>query len=332
MKKYFTKKNILKAIKYVFMALVFYFLGKYLISNFQSLKDYKFHLDIPLFILSVVVFFGYKFYNAILWHYITLKNDCAIDIKKAVISWGYSQLGKYIPGKIFYLGARLYYYNEEGKSNRKVTFSFFIENICTLLAATFILLVAMLFVDIPLLNQYKMISVALLVAFFIMINPRILEFCINVIMKLIKKPVVNIPMSYKDMFVIVLLFISNWLVLGLGFFLLVNSMYPIGIEYFFFLSGSFAFSSMAGILAIIAPGGIGVREYFLIVTLNVLTPVALPAFLPAILAVVSRVWVTLAELLAVLLSYVFAKIYKIEFKVDDKSKNKSKGEKINLTK
>jgi len=319
MKKWINKKNIILLVKIVFMVLVLYFLGKYLINNFQELKNYEFKLDILLFVISLLLFLAYKLYNAILWHYITYKNGCSINVKKAVISWGYSLLGKYIPGKIFYLGARLYYYNEEGKSNKKVTFSFFVENICTLLAATFILLVAALFVDNPVLNQFKLIFAVLLVVFFVMINPRILEFCINLGLKILKKPPVSIPMSYKDMFFIVLLFIGNWLVLGLGFFLLVKALYPpIGFDNYVFLSGAFAFSSMAGILAIIAPGGIGVREYFLILTLEAIFPKSIPAVaaLPMVIAAVSRVWVTIAELAAVLLSFVFAKANKIEFKAE----------------
>ncbi len=319
MKKFFNKKNVILLVKIVFMILVVYFLGKYLITNFSDLKNYQFQLDIPLFIISLLLFLGYKLYNAVLWHYITYKNGCSINIKKAIVSWGYSLLGKYIPGKVFYLGARLYYYNEEGKSNKKVTFSFFVENICTLLAATFILLLAALFVDNPFLNQCKLIFAGLLVVFFIMINPRILEFVINFVMKIFKKPAVNIPMSYKDMFFIVLLFIGNWLVLGLGFFLLVKSLYPpIGFDNYVFLSGAFAFSSMAGILAIVAPGGIGVREYFLIVTLEAIFPKSIPAVaaLPMVIAAISRIWVTIAELLAVLISFVFAKLNKIEFKVE----------------
>ena len=317
MKKYFTKKNIIRVVKILFMVAVVFFTTKYIIDNFNDLKNTPVSLNIPLFILSVFVFFLYKLYNAILWHYITVKNNCSINIVKAVISWGYSQLGKYIPGKVFYLGARLYYYNEEGKSNKKVTFSFFIENICTLLAASFTLLIAMLFVNIPVFNDYKLINIGLLVLFFIMVNPRILEFLINFGLKILKKPPVVISMSYKDMLVIVLHFILNWLVLGIGFFLLVNSMYPIGIENFFYLSGSFAFSSMMGILAIIAPSGIGVREFFLSETLKYIIDATGTVF---VIVVVSRIWVTIAELFAVLLSFIAAKVLKIEFKVDDVKK------------
>jgi len=313
MKKLFTKKNIINVIKILFMVAVIFFTTKYILDNFDDLKNQKLDLNIPLFLLSMFVFLLYKLYNAILWHYITIKNNCAISLKKAIISWGYSQLGKYIPGKVFYLGARLYYYNEEGKSNKKVTFSFFVENICTLLAASFTLLVAMLFVNIPIFNDYKLITIGLLVLFFVIINPRILEFFINFALKIFKKPTVVITMTYKDMLFIVLHFILNWLVLGIGFFLMVNSIYPTGIQDFFYLSGSFAFSSMAGILAIIAPSGIGVREYFLSVTLNAIIPVASTVF---VIVVVSRIWVTIAELFAVLMSFVYAKLNKIEFKVE----------------
>lgn len=298
------KKIAINIIKYTLLIVVFVYIGKYFYANINDLKSYKFNINIPVFLLSLLCFMIYKLYNAILWHYITVKNKCSISLEKAIVSWNYSMLGKYIPGKVFYLGGRLYFYQKEKQSIKNVTFCFFLENICTLLAASFIFILSFIFSDMKMFNQYKPAAVLVVIVFFIAINPKILEFAVNFPLKLFKKNPLKILINYKEMLIIILLFISNWLVLGLGFHWLVSSIYPVKLSDYFFLSGSFAVSSMIGILVLFAPSGIGVRETALVFALKAIMPEP-TAF---IIAVVSRIWVTIGELGTILLAFIYAKI------------------------
>lgn len=127
------KKKILKALKILFGVLVVVFLAWYFWKNWDEFSDKIMNVDMGIFIFSMLFYFLYKITLASLWHYITKLNGCAIKYEKAVTSYLYSILGKYIPGKVFMLAARLTYYKEEDAPLSKVTVCFFIDNVCTLL-------------------------------------------------------------------------------------------------------------------------------------------------------------------------------------------------------
>ena len=155
------KKKILKALKILFGVLVVVFLAWYFWKNWDEFSDKIMNVDMGIFVFSMLFYFAYKITLASLWHYITKLNGCAIKYEKAVTSYLYSILGKYIPGKVFMLAARLAYYKEEDAPLSKVTVCFFIENVCTLLGAAMLFIVSLLFFPNELLENYKWVTIAL---------------------------------------------------------------------------------------------------------------------------------------------------------------------------
>lgn len=93
------------------------------------------------------------------------------------------------------------------------------------------------------------------------IHPKIINFFLRILGKLFKKDL-EIPMKYSQMLKVVLLFIGNWLIVGVGFFILTKSIYP-AVEYseLLFCAGIWGVSAIMGILAIFArPGLESARE------------------------------------------------------------------------
>jgi len=302
------KKTIVVLLKWLALLIVAFFIGKYLYNNVGKILELKIQFDIPIFIISLLIFWIYKITNALLWHYITVKNNCSIPIEKAVVSWMYSLLGKFVPGYVFYIGGRVYFYNHEGASKKLVSFCFIFENICTLIAATSLFIISLMFVNVEFINQYKWMAIVFLILMFVIINPFFIKKGLNLLLKIFKKDPVEIVISYKDIFFIVLLFILNWLIQGLGFYLLVNSIYPVHISDFFFIAGSYALACVIGILAIFAPSGIGVRESIMVMTLKNI----MPEPITVVISVIARIWATIGELVLVFLVFIYAKIKKIK--------------------
>lgn len=302
-----SKKQILKALKILFGVLVVIFLAWYFWKNWDEFSDKIMNVDLGIFVLSMLFYFVYKFTLASLWHYITKLNGCSIKYEKAVTSYLYSILGKYIPGKVFMLAARLTYYKEEDAPLSKVTVCFFIENICTLLGAAMLFIVSLLFFPNELLENYKWATLALIVLFFVCIHPKIINFFLGIIGKLFKKDL-KIPMKYSQMLKVVLLFIGNWLIVGVGFFILTKSIYP-AVEYsqLLFCAGIWGISAIMGILAIFAPSGLGVREGIIVAGLCLI----MPQGDAMVVSVVSRLWQTIPELLLVVLAFIYSRIRKM---------------------
>ncbi len=289
------KDKRMKVLRGIFLVLVAIFLVRYFYKNFEDIKNLDFSIRPLPFVASILFFCVYKVAEASLWHYITWVNHCAIGYHKAVKTYLFSILGKYIPGKVFMLLARIPAYQEEGVSADKVSVCFLIENGCTVLGAALLFIISILFFPIEELNQYKWTAILLIVVFFICIHPKILNFFLGILEKISKKKLMRIPMTYFQMLKVVLLFLLNWLVHGFGFYLLVTSIYPIPLSTCLYVSGIYALSCIIGILAIFSPSGIGVREGILVLGLQVL----MDTNYCMIISIIGRLWSEVIELVLI---------------------------------
>lgn len=274
---------------------IFYFLFASLVRNWGQLQGRAFTLDWRGIALSYVVFGIYLVNRALIWHWMTRKFGCAIPLPKAMAAWFYSLLGKYVPGKVFLLAGRLHFYSQEGSSALRVSMCFALETVCILLASVLVLLVAPLFADLAIIAQYRVPALILVALFLVVIPPRHLERLANPLLRLARRPPILLPLRYRDVLAMVGLFTANWTLLGLGFYLMIVAIHPLGIRYLVYLAGSFALATTVGILALFAPAGLGVREAILVVALSAIMPKAMAI----VVALVSRVWMTLGEVLAV---------------------------------
>ena len=307
MKLKINKDKLLKALKIIFGVLVVVFLAWYFRKNWDEFSEKIMSVNIGIFIVSMLFYFVYKITLASLWHYITKINGCSIRYEKAVTSYLYSILGKYIPGKVFMLAARLTYYKEEEAPLSKVTVCFFIENVCTLLGAAMLFIVSLFFFPNELLENYKWLTLLLIAAFFVCIHPKIINFVLRLIGKIFKKNL-EIPMKYSQMLKVVLLFIGNWLIVGFGFVILTKSIYP-AVEWsqMLYCAGIWGVSAIMGILAIFAPSGLGVREGIIVAGLMLI----MPQSDAMVISVVSRLWQTIPELLLVAMAFVYSRIRRL---------------------
>ena len=297
------RQKLLQYGKVIFLIAVFVFMVRYFYRNWESIRNLDIKLNMTVFAGSMLLYFLYKITLASLWHYLTWLNHASIQYPKAITAYLYSILGKYIPGKIFMLAARIPPYEEEGVPIRKVTVCFFLENICTLLGAGFLFLISLFFFPNDVMKDYTAAAVLFVVVFFICINPKIINFFLRYIGKLMKKEDLEIPFSYLQMIKVVLLFVCNWLIVGTGFYMLVCSVYPIPVSQWLYVGGVYGLSAIIGILSIFAPSGIGVREGILILGLNLI----MPNEYAVIISVISRLWATVSELILILCAFIVNK-------------------------
>ena len=309
------KKKIMTIVKVVFLLAVFFFLGKYFYDNWDTIKNLDIKPDIGVFIGSMLLYFAYKVTLASLWHYITKLDNAGIKYGDAIRSYLYSILGKYIPGKVFMLAARVPAYEKEGVPIRKVAVCFLLENVCTLLGAAFLFLISLLFFPNDVLKDYMVAVILFIVLFFVCIHPKIMNFFLRLVGKIIKKNDMEIPFSYLQMLKIVVLFIGNWLIVGTGFYMLVTSIYEIPASQLLYVGGVYGLSAIIGILSIFAPSGIGVREGIMVLGLALI----MPNEFAVIIGIVSRLWATVAELILVLGAFIAEKITNIRKKKGKKS-------------
>ena len=287
------EKKWKKYVRIGFLLLVAVFLIRYFYKNYDSYKNLDIEINCPV-LPRAAVLFHLSGDAGLFMALITKLNKCSIQYFKAITAYLYSIPGKYIPGKVFMLLARVPLYEEGGVPIRKVTVCFFLENICTLLGAAFLFLISLFFFPNDLLNDYKWMTIGLVILFFICINPKIINFFLRILERFIKKDL-SIPITYPQMIKVVLLFICNWLVVGVGFYMLVCSIYPVPASQFLYVAGIDGLSCIIGILAVFTPSGLGVREGIILLGLGLI----MPKEYAVIISLVTRLWQTVAEFMLI---------------------------------
>ena len=143
-----------------------------------------------------------------------------------------------------------------------------------------------------LLEEYRWLVLLLIALFFLCINPKVINAVLKIAGKLFKRELA-IPMTYTQTLKAVLLFIGNWLIAGVGFYILVRAVYPQAeLSQLLYCGGVWGIAAIAGILAVFAPSGLGVREGMVVAGLSLI----MPTEYAVLVSVASRLWVTIPEL------------------------------------
>lgn len=156
-------------------AIVLFFLGRYIWENWQRIRTADVHLDLGWLILSVAMLGVYFVGRASVWHFLTVRTGVAIPFREALVAWLYSQLGKYIPGKVFLFLGRLYFYAKRGESKALVLVAFVTETTATLIASLLTVLVAVALLDVEAVAIYRPLLFGGLTALVVLIHPAVLS-------------------------------------------------------------------------------------------------------------------------------------------------------------
>ncbi len=279
------------------VAVIFVFIGRSLAANWDQLSNADLQLDVSLLVLSMVVLAAWMVGQASIWHFLTVASGTGIAFPKALAAWFYSQLGKYLPGKVFLYLGRLHFYLREGGSAGPVSLAFGVEMVGSFAASIITVLVSVLTLDVAGLNAYRPWLVVGLVALLVILHPRVLSRVITLAARIIRRRPFPVTVGYLQMLRFIGLYVLNWVVFGAALFLFIRSFYPIDASSILFLAGAFSFASMIGILAVFAPSGLGVREGILALFLRQVMPTSVAL----VASIAARIWLTAVELALVAL-------------------------------
>ena len=142
----------------------------------------------------------------------------------------------------------------------------------------------------------------------IFLHPKILEFSVNLLLKILHQDTIKINTTYSNFSKIVPYYIFNWLISGGALFLLLKSFIDIPTKIIFFLPGMIGMGIMLGLFAFFTPAGIGVREWFFGLILSNFIPLKFAL----VLVIISRIEYVLAETLLYLSFVVITKMKSIK--------------------
>lgn len=206
-----------------------------------------------------------------------------------------SNLGWYLPGKVWYAVGRAYLGQREDVSLGAISTSVVMEIALSLTSSAMMATLAL-----PLLfpifgTKSLYLGIALMVLGLTALHPIPMKSLLFLLERILPGPrgVVNPPLRYPIMLGLLVGYLFIWGFVGTAFFVLLNGIYPLSLAWLPTVMALYAVSWIAGFLAPFAPSGLGVREGAIIFLLGQYLPV--PAVTAA--AILFRLWLTLAEVL-----------------------------------
>jgi uncharacterized membrane protein YbhN (UPF0104 family) len=290
-----TSKSALRtALGLVVAGVALYFLVSRLVRDWRLIPFSQLRLSVPLLVASFALLLGTRFpIEAFAWQRILAALGSPLRFRRALTILSVTQLGKYVPGKLWFTLGRAAMARSDSVPEAKTLVSVGIEIILSFFAAVILLAAAIPVVPRGTLpgSVYWLLAAGPLCL--VGLYPPLLNRLLRLVLGWLRRPSFEVRLGYRSVLLLVGLYLIDWIVQGLGCFILIRSFYPMPLASLPVLLGGYSSSWILGFIVLIAPAGLGVREgiYTLILGTIMPAPVAIMS------ALVTRVWMTLSETL-----------------------------------
>lgn len=256
------------------------------------------YLQIPYFhspslaIFSMLFLFGGFIASAISQQKLMAKASFNISIRRAIAMVGLNVFGKYIPGKVWIImGNALYISEKEHYPVADLSFLLLSAQLISVWCGLVLGICGLLTIDAFQLLGW--IGIVIFAGFtLVLFSNKAQVLSIGAVNKFLKKDFTLPVIKLSQILSVLPWFLGVWLLWGLGFYLLTESLtdriIPVSMVFCFPLAGTI------GILLLFSPGGIGVRESVII---GYLTLLNFPLAESITISAVSRLWFLSGEFL-----------------------------------
>lgn len=251
-------------LKYLLGILIFVFILIQILTQFDYNSFSKIEFNIINLLLSMILLLISLIIQHTIWYLIILNSNPQISYFQIMRIRIYAELGKYVPGRVALYGMLFNGLKRHGISVKLLTSYSIIEAAVSMISAVIVSFIALSFSGTIVPVEIKYWSFVLLFVLLIFSYPKILSFIINIPLKLLKKEIIQIKISYYKIIAYLTLGSLTWSIYGVSFYFLMSSFADVGISKIWIITGSFALSSFFGFLAFFVPAGLGVREGILI--------------------------------------------------------------------
>lgn len=247
-----------KIINTILLSATLVFIGIYIFKSVNITKAYHYEIDYSYVLMAIVSVLIAQFISSYIWFRLSGSFGLKAPFRKTVRIWLLSRFGRYIPGKIPFLLMRINLYKSTPAEN--VTLATITEHVSSVAAAFLIVLLSLGYLP----EEYGNIPfywiILIIAVFLILLKPSTLGYLFNKILALFRKAPIQLLPSYKTVIACVLAYTVPIALNGAGLFFVFNALTSVDISYYPIITGLFYASSLIGLLAFFAPGGVGVRE------------------------------------------------------------------------
>jgi uncharacterized membrane protein YbhN (UPF0104 family) len=277
MKKYFW------ILAYASIGCLIYYLYRFDYIDLRGMRP-----SYPHLVLSVILLCLAFLFDALGWWKTLSIHDIKVSASKGIASQGLSTVAKYIPGKVWVILGRAAYITQEGLPLVK-------SSLMSIKAQIIASWVGLLLGLVPALilqrfTKLNMLSIVIIVlATVLVLSSRTHSVASSLLSSLTKKRIEIPVISLRQLWRISVYYGISWLLFSFGYFFLVLSFHP-GVP--IIVAFAFPLAVTLGVLAIVFPGGLGVREG---VMTGYLVLMGISAKEAATISLLARLWFIAGE-------------------------------------
>jgi uncharacterized membrane protein YbhN (UPF0104 family) len=290
----------IRLLQIALIAALIVFIGQRIASNWTSIKDFDWHLNYGFMALSLLVMLLALFVQSSVLAKIFGAFARDVSVFKSFKIAYLSQLGRYLPGKVWQVFGMIHLSGKEGVSKTEAISSFALAQLFTTPPA---LLVVACFLFLP--GYYPdsefvsptigyIVGAVSCVCLVILFKPQWLRKVINAMVTRLGSSPVEFHISRRAAVEILAMYCVGWILYGTAFYFFLLSVSEFPGESILQAIGIFCAAYLIGYWSILAPGGIGVRETALVLFLG-------PIFgggVAAAIAAFARIWSIVGEVIA----------------------------------
>jgi len=306
-------KRYRNIVRLVVLALIAVFLGTGAWKSWSTLSQYHWEIVWWLFLVAFGFLIAQELSYAFIWRGILARLGSHLDIVSSQRIYLGAEFVRYIPGNVWHVITRVLWAEQRGVP-KSVGFASMVIELATKITAAALVFVLSLFfwpdvgaltsrLNIP--HDVLAISAALLVPLLLLgLYPRLLQAILNFALRKAGREPITITLQYLDILVITLYWALSWLVAGVGFYLLIDSiagvaLAPGGLAV---AIGIYSIAWDVGFVSFVTPSGLGFREaaIILLLTASGLVP---SLAIATVLAFITRLLATGAELICIAVAH-----------------------------
>ncbi len=282
------------------IVITFSFLGWSLVSNWSELQAAEIRVRPVLLVASAAPLIASIVVQAFIWRLIVSYLDGSERRELAQLPkvFLYSWVGRYVPGKIAYVGGRFLLGRSVGFSTPVLVGSIAYE--LALLATTgaafaTVTLLPSIAVESDTIWPYLALPV-IAVGGAVVLHPKVLRWAMQRGARLMgRDEEFDSILPPQQIARLGLLYTVVFCLVGGSFYLLIISITDYSPRYLPLAAGTFALAGVVGMLSVVTPAGIGVREGVVVAVLQI----TMPLELAILISLVARVWATVIDLVIV---------------------------------
>lgn len=314
-------KRYKRLVQILALALIAFGLGSIVWKSWSRLSTYSWHVQWALLLAAFALFVAQELSFAFIWRGILLRMGSRLDVLSSQRIYLGAEFVRYIPGNVWHVITRVLWAEQRGVP-KAVGFASMVVELATKLASAALVFAMSLFFwsDISVLTSglrrsgdaqglassisgrdFIIAGAVFTVLLLVGLQPRLLRAALNTVMRKAGREPVRFALTYRDILVIAFYWGVSWLIVGAGFYLLIQSLVstPVPLGALPIAIGIYALGWDIGFVSFITPSGLGFRELAIALLLAASLSGIVSADIAVVIALLARLLSTGAELLCI---------------------------------